>query len=126
MPGTDLLLDSHESRLQDLERDVSSLTSKLLPMMERLDRNMEHGFERVNERLDRGEERFERIEGSIVEVRKVAADAAAIDVARDGRLIALERIEAERAELKKGLRKWVLGGIGTLVLAALLTALGLK
>ena len=126
MPGTDILLEAHENRLQDLERDVSSLSSQLLPALARLEATMVHGFKDVNARLDRGEERFERIEESVMEVKKVAADAAAIDVTRDGRLQALEKAEAERAEIKKGFRKWVLGGIGTLVLAAVLAALGLK
>lgn len=123
MPNTDnILLEAHEDRIKDLERQLTSLSNQILPVLARLEQVVTNGFERVNDRMDDGEERFERLERGLREIEIAAREDTARDIARDNTVASLQLAESERKDRRKAVWKWV-GGITATVLTAIILAL---
>lgn len=121
-----ILLEAHEERLRTLERSFQDLTSKMLPAMARLETVVTAGFDRVNESMERGEQRFDEIEVTLTSIKKAASEDTARDLHRDVGLSGLQKIEEARAEHRKLVKKWVFGIASALIVAILLAVLGFK
>lgn len=121
-----ILLEAHEDRLRNLERGFNELTSQILPAMARLETVVTAGFERVNESMERGEHRFDEIEDALGGIKKSAGEDTARDLQRDVALTTLQKIEADRVEKSKVVKKWFLGILAGVAVGALSAFLGLK
>lgn len=122
----DSLLDSHDNRLYRLEDGFNKLSAEILPALARLESATSAGFEKISERLDRGDKRFDEVEQGLKDIEKAAGEDTARDIARDIKLSELEAIEKDRKERKASIKKWVAGVAGTVMIAALMGWLGLK
>ena len=122
-PHSDILIEGHESRIIELERSYSLLSAQLLPAIARLEQTMLHSVSRVDEKLDVIGDRLEKIETS-------DRHDSLKNVERDVVIRGLQESHAESKEFGKKLRWQLLlaagAGVGTIVLAAVLTVLGLK
>lgn len=121
-----ILLEAHEERLRELERNFNDLNSKMLPAMARLETVVTAGFDRVNESMERGEQRFDEIEVTLTSIKKSAMEDTTRDLHRDAGLSGLQKIEDARAEHRKLIKKWVFGIASGLIIAILLAILGFK
>lgn len=110
--GTEILVEAHEDRIQELERSTSAFNVQILPALARLEAHLASGFEKVSESIERGDEKINAIERKLDSVEPS---------------IAILTIAHENSQnRKKAFVKWGVSLVGTLVVAALLAILGLS
>lgn len=123
MPDNDdFILQSHENRIEGVEDDVKTLTSAVLPALARLTEAVEGTGAQIQS-LDR------KLDEKVVSVTRRVQDLEAKDLRLEelaGSVAVLHADYRARRKRRAGFKKWVMGSIGTLVLAALTAFLGLK
>jgi len=115
----DVIIEAHEDRIQELERSFNSLAVQILPTLARLEETVENGFERMSESIQKGDKRFDRLETALEEIEDCAEEnTSALAVLKDA--------HQTRSEHKKIFVKWVLGVISAIIIAVLVSRIGLK
>jgi hypothetical protein len=67
-----IIVENHGERISVLERGLSQLGNQVLPVLARLETAVTLGFQRMEERLDDGEKRFEKYDKVVSEIRRDA------------------------------------------------------
>ena len=107
-PAPDLLLESHENRIQQLEKDVGAIEEKVLPTLARMETVISTTFERWEERLDK------------IDSEHLISQTRSADIEH------LKGLEAARVKNRNKWKARVWGIVSALITAAIAAYLGLS
>lgn len=105
----DILFESHEDRLQRVERALVDISSTLAQVAQ----NTSHMATR-----------FDEMASDIKALKETTSASAAKEVEKELRLQTLEEDKADRKEHRKDVRKWIFGVVSAVITAGLVVLLG--
>lgn len=95
----EIVLNAHEERIRDLEQDFATMAKAILPLVAKIEENVERGFENIGHRLNEIKERIVSMEHRLATMESTIGSAALKQQLAEQKIVVLEKTEDERKKI---------------------------